>query len=101
MADKMNVVTENLRAHSSRVDAVVDQLNTALDASQQVTMDNGAYGILCQPFAMLLQPVERNGVEALQKATSTMEEIAENIRGAAEDYQAMDDDNSALINKVQ
>ncbi|MBB5153081.1 ESX-1 secretion-associated protein [Saccharopolyspora phatthalungensis] len=101
MADQMNVVTENLRAHSSKVDGVVDRLNTALDASQQVTMDDSAYGILCQPFAMMLQPVEQNGVQALQKAVSAMEGIAENVRGAAEDYQSMDDDNSSMFRGMQ
>jgi uncharacterized protein YukE len=101
MANEMNVVTENLRAHSSKVDGVVDQLNTALDASQQVTMNNEAYGILCQPFAMMLQPVEMYGVQALQKAVSALEGIAENVRGTAEDYQAMDDDASAGIGTIE
>ncbi|MEV0703041.1 ESX-1 secretion-associated protein [Saccharopolyspora sp. NPDC050389] len=101
MADEMNVVIENLRTHASKVDGVVDQLTTAVDASQQVTMNNDAYGILCQPFALMLQPVEQYGVETLQKAVEAMQDTAENVRGAAEDYQSTDDDNSSMFRGMQ
>ncbi|MEU5851108.1 ESX-1 secretion-associated protein [Saccharopolyspora shandongensis] len=101
MADEMNVVIENLRSHASKVDGVVDQLNVAVDASQQVTMNNDAYGILCQPFALMLQPVEQYGVETLQKAVEAMQDTAENVRGAAEDYQSTDDGNSSMFSGMQ
>ncbi|MEU5851115.1 ESX-1 secretion-associated protein [Saccharopolyspora shandongensis] len=101
MGDQMNVVTENLRAHSSKVDGVADKLQTAVDAAQQVTMNDDAYGIICQPFAMLLQPFEENGVEALSKAVESMQEIAEKVRSTAEDYQSVDDANSAAIGGIE
>ncbi|WP_433870309.1 ESX-1 secretion-associated protein [Saccharopolyspora sp. CA-218241] len=94
MADEMNVVVENLRAHASAVDGVVDQLGTAVDASQQVSLDNDAYGILCRPFAWMIDPVEQQGVEALKKAVEAMRETADNIRATAEDYESVDEDNS-------
>ncbi|MCI2416236.1 YbaB/EbfC family nucleoid-associated protein [Saccharopolyspora sp. K220] len=46
---------------------LVDQLNVAVDASQ-VTMNNDACGTLCQPFALLLQPIEQHGVDTLRKS---------------------------------
>lgn len=101
MSSEMNVVVENLRAHVSKVDGVVDQLNTAVDASQQVSLNNDAYGILCQPFALMLDQVEQRGVDALKTAVESMTDTADNIRGAAEDYQSVDDGNSDLLGGVQ
>ncbi|MFI0468780.1 ESX-1 secretion-associated protein [Saccharopolyspora elongata] len=101
MPDEMNVVIENLRTHASKVDGVVDQLNVAIDASQQVSLDNDAYGILCRPFAWMLDPVEQHGVQTLQKAVEAMQEVAENVRGAAEEYQSADDAGSDVIGGIE
>ncbi|WP_346073706.1 ESX-1 secretion-associated protein, partial [Saccharopolyspora thermophila] len=94
MAGEMNVVIENLRSHASKVDGVVDQLNTAVDAAQQVSLDNDAYGILCRPFAWMLDPVEQHGIQTLRTAVDGMRKVADNVRDAAEEYQAVDDGNS-------
>lgn len=101
MPDEMNVVIENLRTHASKVDGVVDQLGTAIDASQQVSLDNDAYGILCRPFAWMIDPVEQMGVEALRTAVTSMQQVADDVRASAEDYQQVDDHNSELIRGVQ
>lgn len=101
MADEMHVVTEDLRAHASKVDGVGDQMRSAVDAARQVTMNDDAYGLLCQPFAMMLQPFEENGVEALQKAVDALGKISENIRATAEDYLAVDDDQASTIDGVE
>jgi hypothetical protein len=101
MPDEMNVVIENLRSHGGKVDGVVDQLTTAVDASQEVSLSNDAYGILCQPFALMLQPIEERGVETLQKAVEAMRETADNVRASAEDYQATDDGNIDLFKGVR
>lgn len=100
MPDETNVVIENLRSHASKVDGVVDQLNVAVDASQQVSLSNDAYGILCQPFALMLEPVEQFGIQTLQKAVEAMREVSENVRGAAEGYQSADDEGNAAIGGV-
>ncbi|MEV4728927.1 ESX-1 secretion-associated protein [Saccharopolyspora sp. NPDC049426] len=101
MPDEMNVAIENLRTHASKVDGVVDQLSTAVDVSQQVSLNNDAYGILCRPFAWMIDPVEQNGVDALREAVTSMRQIADDVRATAEDYQQVDDSNSALIRGVQ
>lgn len=41
------------------------------------------------------------GVEALRTAVTSMQEIADNVRASAEDYQQVDDHNSELIRGVQ
>lgn len=97
MPDEMNVVIESLRTHASKVDGVADRLDTAVAASQQVSLDNDAYGILCRPFAWMLDPVEEMGVEALRNAVKSMQQVADDVRATAEDYQQVDDRNSELI----
>lgn len=100
MAEEMNVVIESLRSHASKVDGVVDQLNTAVDAAHEMTLADDAYGILCSPFALMLQPLQQNGLTTLQTAVASMQEAADGVRGAAEDYQARDDANSDLIGGI-
>lgn len=101
MPDEMNVVIENLRAHASRVDGVVDGLNVAVDASQEVTLSSEAYGILCQPFALMLLPVQAYGVQALQKAVEAVTDTAENVRTTASNYESVDNENAGQIGGIQ
>ncbi|MDI2029064.1 ESX-1 secretion-associated protein [Saccharopolyspora sp. TS4A08] len=101
MSDEMSVVIENLRTHASKVDGVVDQLSTAVDASQQVSLDNSAYGVLCQPFAQMIDIAEQQGVDAVREAVKSMQQIADDVRTTAEDYQEIDDRNSEMIRGVQ
>jgi hypothetical protein len=99
--EEANVIIENLRSHGGKVDEVVDQLTTAVQASQEVSLSNDAYGILCQPFAMMLEPVEQHGIQTLQKAVEAMQETAENVRASAEDYQSVDDGNRDIFKGIQ
>ncbi|MGP4015299.1 type VII secretion target [Saccharopolyspora sp. 5N708] len=86
---------------ASKVDGVVDRLDVAVRASQQVSLNNDAYGILCRPFAWMIDPVEQHGVETLRKAVEAMWEVADNVRGVAEDYQSVDDDNSSMVGGIE
>jgi hypothetical protein len=66
-----------------------------------VSLNNDAYGILCRPFAWMLDPVEQQGIDTLKKAVEAMQETADNVRGAAEDYQSVDDGNSDMFGGIQ
>lgn len=80
------VLTGELRAHATRVDGLADRLRTAVDAARQVTMNDSAYGVICQPFAMLLQPFEQMGVNALNQAATTVQDNAGKVRDTARVY---------------
>ncbi|MBP2321697.1 hypothetical protein JOF56_002082 [Kibdelosporangium banguiense] len=80
------VLTGELTAHAGKVDGFADRLQTAVDAARQVTMNNDAYGVICQPFALLLQPFEEMGVNALTKGSETVRETAGTVRDAAKSY---------------
>jgi hypothetical protein len=90
-ADGFEVGTD-LTAHAGQLDGVTDSLRQAVDAANQVSMPTDAYGILCQPFRMMLDPVEEFGINALKEAVSAMESAAGKVRQAAEAYQGVDED---------
>ncbi|WP_017976562.1 ESX-1 secretion-associated protein [Actinopolyspora halophila] len=101
MSDRVNVTPDELREHASGVDEVIDRLDTAVEAAQQVSLDNDAYGILCRPFAWMLDPVEQHGIDTLKQAVEGMRDTAENVRGAAEDYESVDQENSDMLGEIR
>ena len=90
MPDGYDVLTEELRTHAGKVDGFVDRLRTAADAANQVTMNNDAFGVLCQPFAMLLQPFEEMGSNAVSQAVQTVTDTAGKLRDTAGSYDTSD-----------
>jgi hypothetical protein len=90
-------IGSDLDAHATQVDGVTDSLRQAVDAANQVSMPTDAYGILCQPFRMLLDPVEQYGIDALTKAVTAIESVAESVRTSAKSYQAVEDDVTAAM----
>jgi hypothetical protein len=94
------VLGDELGNHAGKVDGFADRMKTAVDAAQQVTMDNSAYGVICQPFAMMLDPFEQMGVRALQAASDSINGTAGKVRDAASAYQAQEDATADAIKKA-
>ena len=86
MADGYQVLTGELTAHAGKVDGLADRLRAAVDAARAVAMNDEAFGVICQPFAALLNPFEQTGVNALGKAVETVGETAGTVRDAARAY---------------
>ena len=63
-------------------------------------MPTDAYGILCQPFRMLLDPVEEHGIEALTESVKAMQAQADKVRRAAEAYRATEDAHAESLGGV-
>ncbi|MBY8852574.1 hypothetical protein K7G98_31835 [Saccharothrix sp. MB29] len=63
----------------------------AVDAARTVSMPTDAYGIICQPFRMMLDPVEQWGLDALQGAVEAMEAAGESVRNTVAQYREMED----------
>ncbi|GAB2686444.1 hypothetical protein GCM10027271_56430 [Saccharopolyspora gloriosae] len=95
------VVSEDLRAHASHLDALTDRLGTALSAAQEVSMSDEAYGLLCSFLPPIVNPTEEEGVNALKAAREGVEVTAENIRTTAKEYDANDDDNAESFRKFE
>jgi hypothetical protein len=87
----------DLSAHSQQLKGVMDSLKQAMDAARQVSMPTDAYGILCQPFRMMLDPVEKFGMDALKDAAEAMDAAAEEIKSTARTYQGVDGGHAATF----
>ena len=101
MPDGYDVLTEELRTHAGKVDGFVDRLRTAADAAGQVTMNNEAYGVICQPFAMLLQPFEQMGANAVAQAVQTVTDSAGKIRDTAGSYDTSDQAEAQTFTSIE
>lgn len=80
------VLGDELSSHAGRVDGLTDRLRTAVDAANTVTMDNSAYGVVCQPFALMLQPFEELGVRTLREGAEALADTAKTVRDTVRDY---------------
>ncbi|MEC3977795.1 type VII secretion target [Amycolatopsis sp. H20-H5] len=94
------VLGEELGTHAGKVDALAERMKTAVAAAQQVTMDNSAYGVICQPFAALLDPFEEMGVRALQTASGSITGTAGKVRDAAKVYEQQDQASTEAVKKA-
>jgi hypothetical protein len=91
------VLTDELSTHAGKVDTLADRLRTAVQAAQQVTMNNSAYGVICQPFALLLDPFEQMGAQALQQAQESVTDTAGKVREAVGTYEGQESKDAQAI----
>jgi hypothetical protein len=91
--DGYGVVNDDLTAHASHLDAVVDQLNQAVDAAQTVSMSTDAYGLLCQFLPPAINPVTTEGLDALRAAVEGVQVTAENVRSTVNRYTDMESEH--------
>ncbi|MDT7781625.1 MAG: hypothetical protein QOF58_44 [Pseudonocardiales bacterium] len=90
-AGGFNVTSDVLEAHAKALEGLHGRLQGAVDAANTVSMPTDAYGIICQPFRMLLDPVENWGLQALKGASEAMDATAKKVTETAKHYQAVED----------
>ena len=88
---------EVLRKHGGTVHGLTDRLQGALDAARLVSMPADAYGILCQPFARLLNPLEDAGLDVLDGGVEAMDSAAVELADTPDVYQRVDDENARMV----
>ncbi|MCI2415796.1 ESX-1 secretion-associated protein [Saccharopolyspora sp. K220] len=91
------VAAEDLTAHASHLDGLVDRVNTAISAAQTVSMSDDAYGLLCSFLPPIINPMEQDGMDALKAAEEGLSTTADNVRTTAKEYQDTDEANSELF----
>lgn len=101
MAAKGYEVGSDLEAHARRLDGLSADLQQAVDAANQVSMPTDAYGILCQPFRAMLDPVEEFGLTALKNTVTAMDAQAQKVRNAAQTYLDTQSGASDSLNTAQ
>ncbi len=97
MADGYQVVVDALVGHATSLGRVQDQLNTALDAAQQVSMPRDAYGVICQFFPPMIDPIEASGVNALSTSVQTMQDTITAVNATARDYDTVETTNTSTF----
>lgn len=80
------IVADTLEAHGKRLDELSGRIQGAVDAAKTVSMPTDAYGIICQPFRMLLDPVEQWGLDALQGAVEAMDAAGKAVKDTVNQY---------------
>ncbi|MFD4251298.1 type VII secretion target [Amycolatopsis thermoflava] len=99
-ANGYEVLTDELGTHAGKVDGLAERLQTAVEAARQVSMDNSAFGVICQPFAMMLDPFEQMGVRALEVATESVSGTAGNVRTTVTNYDGQDDTTRQTVKQL-
>src|SRR5689334_7696559 len=90
-AGGFNVTSDVLEAHAKALEGLHGRLQGAVDAANTVSIPTDAYGIICQPFRMLLDPVENWGLQAIKGAAEAMDATAKRVTETAKHYQAVED----------
>ncbi|OZM73731.1 ESX-1 secretion-associated protein [Amycolatopsis antarctica] len=99
MSGGFEVLGEELETHAGKVDGLAERLRTAVRAAQQVSMDNSAFGVICQPFALLLDPFEQMGVQALEQGAESVADTAGKVRDASSKYAEREGVTGTEINR--
>ncbi len=79
------------REHAGQVQGQGDVLGQTLDAARQCRCPR--MGVLCRPFTLMLDPLEKLGVEALSQAAEALDSVAESLKATAEVYEQVESDN--------
>ncbi|GGP50667.1 type VII secretion target [Saccharothrix coeruleofusca] len=85
------IVAETLEAHGKQLADLSSRLQGAVDAARTVSMPTDAYGIICQPFRMMLDPVEQWGLDALGGAVEAMEAAGKAVQDTVRQYREMEE----------
>lgn len=94
MAGGYEVITEALVGHATSLGRIADQLSTALDAANTVSMPRDAYGVICQFFPPMIDPIEQSGVTTIQQSVTAMNETITAVNTTAREYDTVESTNT-------
>ena len=87
------VEPDDLVAHASHVESLVDRLNTAGSAADTAMSDH-AYGLLCAFLPPIIRPTGEKAKEALTASTEGVRGLADNVKTAAQSYRDGEESNA-------
>ena len=88
---EVEVDTEMLSAHGSRLAMVRDAVALAQDAANQVDLHDGAFGLLCAFLPGFVNTAEVETGTAIGAARDTLDAMADGVTAMARDYRSTDD----------
>ena len=93
MSEQFGVTPEALAAHGTRLEAVRSALQQALDAARTVSLPGDAYGVICQFFPPLIDPVEAGGMDTLSAGVDAVARAIDGVGTTAAEYQRAEEGN--------
>lgn len=93
MSEQFGVTPQGLAAHGTGLEAVRSALVQALDAARTVSLPGDAYGVICQFFPPLIDPVEASGVGVLAEGVQAVERTISGVAATAREYERVEDAN--------
>lgn len=100
MGKGFEVDPDQVTKHAGTVRGFADRAGTATDAGSQLASMNDAYGILCQPFGMMLNSPQQRGTEALGKTEEATSKLSDDLSKAARQYQEMEDKITEILRQL-
>jgi hypothetical protein len=92
-APGFEVEPDDLVAHASHVESLVDRLNTASSAADTAMSDH-AYGLLCAFLPPIIRPTGEQAKEALTASAEGVRGLADNVTSAAKSYREGEEGNA-------
>jgi hypothetical protein len=93
MTSGFDVQPDDLVAHASHVEGLVDRLHTASSAATTALSDH-AYGLLCAFLPPIVNPTGEQAKDTVDAAAEGVQGMADNVRTAAQSYRDGDEGNA-------
>jgi hypothetical protein len=87
------VEPDDLVAHASHVESLVDRLNTASSAADTAMSDH-AYGLLCAFLPPIIRPTGEQAKDTLTASIEGVRGLADNVKTAAQSYRDGEEGNA-------
>ncbi len=98
MSGQFQVEPDELVAHASHLDGLIDRLNKAVQAADYAMSDH-AYGLLCAFLPPIINPTGEKAKESVSAAIEGVRATADNVRTAAKAYQEGDESEAQPFKK--
>jgi hypothetical protein len=92
-APGFEVEPDDLVAHASHVESLVDRLTTASSAADTAMSDH-AYGLLCAFLPPIIRPTNEQAKDALTASAEGVRGLADNVTAAAKSYREGEEGNA-------
>ena len=86
----LSVDTTELRDHKAAVDTQRGNVDYALEAANHIAGLDDGFGVVCRPFAAMLDDVQASTIGLLEKLTASMSTTVTNLGTCADTFDSLD-----------
>lgn len=100
MPGSYEVEPDDLVAHASHLDGLVDRLDSVQQAADYAMSDD-AYGLLCSFLPPIISPTGEKAKEAIVASSEGVQTISDNVRKASDGYREAEHASKDPLEKKQ